>query len=88
MAEIKAVLQAQNRTFRDAVIEGLRRTLLAEEQSQPPFQLRDASFDGPVGFAPGFEPEMLTESLRRDADERMVPGSPGRWQVHDRDDRR
>ncbi|MEX2497740.1 MAG: hypothetical protein WD397_02545 [Wenzhouxiangellaceae bacterium] len=85
MEEVRKALKAQNRTFRDAVIEGLRRTILADRKDPTRFKLRDATFMGKIGFAPGFQPEALTASLRQDAGERLNPGA-SEYLVHDTDD--
>ena len=50
----EAKLAAQNAgvTLRDLIEQGLRRELAARKQDRP-FRLRDASYKGPSGLAPG-----------------------------------
>lgn len=70
MAEIRAALSARNLTFREAVIEGRRHTLL-ETEGAAGFVLRDASFKGTPGVAPGFDADSLRAAVRSDAEVRL-----------------
>ncbi len=79
MAEIRAELGARGMTFREAVIEGLRRTLL-QPRSEQGFELRDASFEGIIGFAPGFGADDVTDAIRADAEARMVADDQGDYE--------
>jgi len=78
MAEVRVALAEKGLTFREAVIEGLRRTLL-EPTGNEGHELRDASFKGVIGFAAGFEEGALTEGLRDDAETRLVAEDRGRY---------
>ena len=62
MARIRAELAKRNMTFREAVITGLRSTLL-EPKPGVDFKLRDASFQGQTGFTNGFDAYSLFHAL-------------------------
>lgn len=70
MRRIKSKLKAKGMSFREAVIDALRQTLLAE-QAHAPFQLRDEAFSGKVGFAGQFAGDKLTAAIHADAEQRL-----------------
>lgn len=78
LEQVRARLRAQGRTLREAVIEGLRRTVLVDD-SAAEFELRDASFRGKVGFAEGFEEADLADAIRGDGEARMVAEEQRRY---------
>jgi len=72
MRRVRERLKRRGQTLREAVIEGLRLTVLAEDPPRGRFELREAAFRGEVGFAPGFAADDLTVALRGDAEDRLV----------------
>lgn len=66
---LRAIVTEEKTTLRDIVVEGLRRELQRRSQKTT-FRLRDGRFDGPVGFAPGFEAASLTAAIHEDWEER------------------
>lgn len=78
MAQVRVALSERNITFREAVIEGLRRTLL-HPGGTTDFTLRDASFKREAGFAPGFGADALTQAIREDGEQRMVAEDPSTY---------
>lgn len=54
LSRARRVMAERRMTLGELIEEGLRRVLDAEP---PTFRLRDASFVGDLGFAPGFDPD-------------------------------
>ncbi len=79
LERVRARLRKEGRTLKQAVIDGLRQTVLAEDR-QTPFELRDASFSGDVGFGPGFDENGLTDAVRKDAEARLVAEEAERYE--------
>lgn len=71
LEQLRRRLKTKGMTLREAILSGLRRTLLADEPSSS-FQLRDAAFVGEVGFAEGFDPDQLTGAVHHDAEQRFA----------------
>lgn len=71
-ARVKKLMSRRGVTLRSLVEESLRR-LVEEDQKRVPFKLRDASFKGPRGFAPGAGPDDIAGALRAINDERSRP---------------
>ena len=72
LARVRRIMAKRKVTLRALVEEGLRR-VVDEEQGAPPFQLRDASFKGPLGFASGAGPEDIPRVLREVNESRPLP---------------
>lgn len=59
----RAVMAEQGVTLRALVEEGLRR-VLDEPRRAEPFALRDARFDGTLGFVPGRDESAVSDAIR------------------------
>ncbi len=78
LERVRARLREEGRTLREAVIDGLRRTVLSEDR-RAAFELRDASFSGRTGFAEGFDEHRLGDAVRSDAEARLAAEQPERY---------
>ena len=68
LRQIKPVLRREGLTMRQAIINGLRSTLLTGTSSD--YVLPDARFTGPAGFADGFDGD-VNAAVRDDTAQRM-----------------
>ena len=66
MRQIRTRLREENQTFRDAVIQGLRATLLASTATTEAYCPPDEAFEGEIGFASGFGANDLTRAIHQD----------------------
>jgi Arc/MetJ family transcription regulator len=72
LARARRIMAKRKVTLRALVEEGLRR-VVEEDQAAPGFELRDASFKGPTGFANGAGPEDIQRVLREVNEGRPLP---------------
>lgn len=63
LAKARKVMAKKRVTLRSLVEEGLRR-VLDEDPRASDFELRDARFDGPTGFAPGATEADVAAAIR------------------------
>lgn len=69
LARARRLMKRKGVTLRELVIAGLARLLDESEREQSRFVLRDASWDGPQGYARGATAEDLPRMLRDMNDE-------------------
>jgi Arc/MetJ family transcription regulator len=72
LSRVRRIMAKRKTTLRALVEEGLRR-VVEEDRAATAFQLRDASFKGPAGFASGAGPEDIQRVLREVNDSRPLP---------------
>ena len=63
LERVRELMRRRQTTLRALVEEGLER-VLQEQAPLDGFEMRDASFDGPVGFAPGAGPKDVAAAIR------------------------
>jgi hypothetical protein len=71
LTQARAVMRKRGVTLRHLVEEGLRAAIAAPPD--PPFVLRDASFQGELGFAPGSGPGDIPQVLAEWNEGRPIP---------------
>jgi hypothetical protein len=72
LADAKRLAKQRGITLKQLVEEGLAR-VVAATKTEAPFVLRDATFRGPVGFAPGAGPESIAQEIRAFNGGRALP---------------